>query len=145
MAVIHDHIDAPPEAVFDVLLDAHRYADWVVGAKSIRAVDREWPAAGSRFHHRVGIGPLTIEDSTVLESSDPPRTITLRARARPAGVARVHLRLTATDDGGTDVEMDEYPVSGPGRWIHNPLLDGVIAARNRKSLRRLGRLVRSGA
>jgi uncharacterized protein YndB with AHSA1/START domain len=145
MAVIHERVHRSPEAVFDVLLDPARYPDWLVGAKAIRAVDATWPSPGSRFHHRVGAGPLTIEDSTVLEALDPPRTLTLRARARPAGVARVTLRLTGTADGGTDVEMEERPVSGPARWLDNPLLEAAVAARNRKSLRRLARLVTGAA
>ena len=33
-------IDAPVGAVFDVLRDARRYSDWVVGASRIRTVER---------------------------------------------------------------------------------------------------------
>jgi uncharacterized protein YndB with AHSA1/START domain len=145
MAVVHAHLDQPSAAIFSVLSDPWRYADWVVGAKRIRGVDSTWPEPGSRFHHRVGVGPLTIEDSTVVEAYNPPNRLVLRARARPAGIARVTITLVPTRDGGTDVELEEYPVGGPARWIHNPLLDALIAARNRKSLRELERLVTTPA
>lgn len=141
MVSVQEHFERSPEVIFGVLTDPWRYPDWVVGAKKIRGVDETWPAPGSRFHHRVGLGRLTIDDSTVVETFNPPNRLVLRARARPAGIARVTITLVPTRDGGTDVEMAERPIGGPARWIHNPLLDALIAARNRKSLRKLGRLV----
>lgn len=145
VAVTVRHLDQPPDAVFAVLADAWRYADWVVGAKRIRDVDGSWPAPGSRFHHHVGVGPLSLRDSTVLEEIDPPRRIVLRARARPAGVARVTLDLVATADGGTDVELREEPISGWARRLHNPLSDALIVVRNRRSLARLGEVAATGS
>lgn len=143
MAVVHDHIDQPADAVFAVLADPWRFAEWVVGAQTVRDVDTNWPQPGSRFHHRVGFGPFTLDDSTVVEAFNPPNRMVLRARARPIGIARVTITLVPTRDGGTDVEMEEHPIGGPARWIHNPLLDALIAARNRKSLYQLARLVMS--
>jgi uncharacterized protein YndB with AHSA1/START domain len=140
VAVTTLHLDQPPEAVFAVLEDAWQYGDWVVGAKHIRDVDQAWPAPGSRFHHRFGVGPLTIDDSTVLEEIDPPRKVVLRARARPTGVARVTVALVGTGDGGTDVEMTEVPIGGLAARLDNPALEALVVLRNRRSLRRLGRL-----
>lgn len=147
MSVTTLHLEHPPEDVFAVLADPWRFADWVVGAKCIRAVDDNWPALGSRFHHRFGAGRFTIDDSTVLEEIEAPHHLVLRARARPTGVARVRLDLAGTADGGTDVEMEECPVSGFARRIDNPVLEGLVILRNRRSLRRLAGLVaeRAGA
>jgi uncharacterized protein YndB with AHSA1/START domain len=140
MAATCVRIEHPPERVFAVLSDPWRFADWVVGAKEIRAVDAEWPAVGSRFHHRFGAGPFTIDDSTVLEEIDPPKRLVLRARARPTGVARVELHLVPAG-GGTEVHMEERPVSGFAKRVDNPGLSALIVARNRRSLRRLADLV----
>lgn len=140
MATTTLHLEQPPEAVFEVLSNPWRFADWVVGAKRIRAVDDTWPAIGSRFHHRFGVGPLTVDDSTVLEELDPPRRIVLRARARPTGVARVEMTLVGTADGGTDVEMVEYPVSGFAKKVDNPVLEALVVLRNRRSLHRLEKM-----
>ena len=139
------HLDAPPDAVFAVASDPWRFADWVVGAKCIRAVDHEWPEPGSRFHHRFGVGPFTIDDSTVLEEIDPPRKLVLRARARPTGVARVTLEFAAAHDGGTDVVMDEAAISGPAKWLQNPLTDVLVTGRNSACLHRLGDLASTEA
>jgi hypothetical protein len=122
-----------------VLADAWTYEHWVVGCKQIRNVDATWPDPGATFHHSVGLGPLTVRDSTtVLESAAPARLV-MRARARPAGVARVELDL-AERDGGTEVVMTERPISGPPALVHNPLQDWLIDRRNREGLRRLKRL-----
>jgi uncharacterized protein YndB with AHSA1/START domain len=139
MARTTTRIAATPDRVFAVLADAWTYERWVVGCKQIRTVDDGWPAPGATFHHSVGIGPLTVRDTTTVLESDPPRRIVLRARARPAGVARVEVEL-AEAGGGTEVVMQERPVSGPPALLHNPLQDRLIHRRNAESLRRLKQL-----
>jgi uncharacterized protein YndB with AHSA1/START domain len=64
-------IHVPPEQVFAVLADPAAYADWVVGSDTIRDADPTWPAVGSKFHHRVGIGLLKVNDHTEVVEVDP--------------------------------------------------------------------------
>jgi uncharacterized protein YndB with AHSA1/START domain len=139
MARTTTRIAATPDRVFAVLADPWTYEDWVVGCKQIRDVDDGWPAPGATFHHSVGLGPLTVRDSTTVIESEPPQRIVLRARARPAGVARVDIDL-AEAGGGTEVAMREQPVSGPPALLHNPLQNRLIDRRNAESLRRLKQL-----
>lgn len=125
-----------PQEVFDVLRDGFTYGDWVVGTRTIRAVDADWPTAGSKLHYTVGYGPLRKDDETQCLSYDPDTAIELEARAWPAGSA--HIRITAERiDVGTRVEIDEKPNRGPAKLLHNPLLDMLIKARNVETLRRL--------
>ena len=133
------YIAAPRERIFAVLTNAWTYADWVVGAKEIRDVEPEWPAVGSGFHHTVGVGPFATRDETRVRALEPPGHLALRARAWPAGEADVTLLLDEAG-AGTRVTMLEEPVSGPARWLHNPLLDAATHARNTIALRRLARL-----
>jgi uncharacterized protein YndB with AHSA1/START domain len=134
-------IDARPEQVFAVLADPRSYEEWLVGCKHIRGVDGDWPEVGSVFHHRVGVGPLALEDNTkVLECSAPERLV-LEARARPIGVAEVVFSLSPVAEGGTEVVMAEKPVRGLAKSIDNPLLGATVSARNGESLRRLKRYV----
>ena len=135
-------IDASPEQVFDVLMDTDCYGDWVVGSKEIRATDNDWPAVGSRFHHRVGVGPLTVDDHTQVEEIDPPRRLKLRARARPLGTAMVTLALRPAGDG-THVTMIEGPADRLTALIFNPLTHALTRRRNDESLRRLRRIAES--
>jgi hypothetical protein len=140
MSIVTRHSPAPPAAVFAVLADGWRYADWVVGAKRIRAVDPTWPAPGSRFHHKVGVGPAEIKDCSQCEAVDPPRSITLKVNVWPAGTAHVRLDLAPAEDGGTEITMEELPLEGLLKTLDNPLQRALLSARNTESLRRLSRL-----
>lgn len=135
MARVTRHLTAPPEAVAAVLVDGWRYADWVVGAKHVRAVDDSWPAPGSRFHHTLGVGPLTIKDHTELVELSPEKVVLL-ARAWPAGVGRVTVTVVPKD-GGSLVSIDEVPVCGMAKLLDGPALTLLTNVRNRESLRRL--------
>ena len=133
-------IAATPEQVFEVLLDAWSYKDWVVGADDIRGVDTDWPAPGSRFHHTVGVGPAKADDTTVVVEVDPPRRLVLEASAGPAGVAHVEFLVTATADGA-EVTIEEHPIDGPAEAIPTPVTDAGLKLRNAETLRRLRKIV----
>ena len=135
-------IAATPDEVFAVLADARTYEHWVVGCDDIRAVEGDWPAVGSRFFHTVGVGPLKTKDNTKVLEVDAPRRLVLEARARPAGIAKVIFDLKPVDGGtSTEIEIDEYPIRGVAKAIHNPVQDGLIKVRNVETLRRLEKQV----
>ena len=133
-------IAASPQEVFAVLADANTYQHWVVGCDDIRAVEGDWPAVGSKFFHTVGVGPLKTKDNTKVLEVDAPHKLVLEARARPAGIAKVIFRLVPVD-AGTDVSIEEHPIRGVARVIHNPVQDGLIKVRNVETLRRLEKQV----
>ena len=133
-------IAAPPSAVYDVLLDPTCYPGWVVGAKDIRDVDEEWPEIGARFHHSLGVGPLTLNDSTKILEKVAGERVVLEVRARPAGRGKVVLDLEAAADGRTHVVMEEVVISGPASLLPGLLIDPAMKTRNAESLRRLRRL-----
>jgi hypothetical protein len=73
--------------VFAVPANDSYYSDWVVGTSHVRAVDQNWPAAGTtRLYHATGVWPLVMRDETVVEHTDPDRQLirTLTATA-PCG------------------------------------------------------------
>lgn len=124
-----------PERAWAVLSDPRTYPRWLVGAVEILAVDEDWPAPGSAFRHRVGLGgPVTTEDSTKVESAEPPRLLVLEARARPFGRAHVEIEVRPVPDGA-EVAMREGLL--PPLTPVTPLLQPLTVARNRRSLRRL--------
>ena len=128
-----------PGTVWDTLADPSCYALWVVGSKSIRHADADWPAPGARFHHTLGIGPLALNDHTESLAAHRPHLLDMRAKARPFGTARVTLELEPMNDG-TIVRMTENPdgLSTPLRL--NPLVQLLTRLRNVESLARLERL-----
>ena len=139
MAVNEIHIDAPPERVFAVLADWRSYGDWVVGSRLMRGADPGFPAAGTRFHHQIGWGPLNLNDHTTVLEVDQPRRLVLKAKARPLGTAVVALDMRP-DGGGTRVVMREDPGDSATAFVFNPLTHLLVRGRNTESLQRLKRL-----
>jgi hypothetical protein len=145
MSVNYRIINAPPNRVEQVLRDGWNYADWVVGAVHIRAVDPGWPAPGSCVHHRVGAWPLTLNDNTEVMSYEPGKSLGLRARLRPFGEAMVRLDWEQLTAGSCRVRMEEQFVDGPALTLRNKVADVVLHARNAESLARLEHLTRKYA
>jgi uncharacterized protein YndB with AHSA1/START domain len=131
---------ASRQQVWDVMADGWRYSQWVVGNSRMRAVDRNWPAPGSKIHHTIGVWPLVINDETEVESWEPMRELVLRAKTRPFGGARITMRLFDTDDGGCRIEMAEVPVGGPLSLVPRRLALAFAWPRNRECTARLAAL-----
>lgn len=140
MATVTRHVCAPIEDVFRALVTPETYPSWLMGAKEIRAVDENWPAVGSKFHHRVGVvGPLTIPDHSKVLEIDEPNLLTLEVRARPLGRGRAEFRLTREKGEGngprTGIALDEVPIGAIS--VMAPLLEPLIRSRNVASLNAL--------
>jgi uncharacterized protein YndB with AHSA1/START domain len=129
----------PVDAVWDALADPSGYEYWVVGSKEIRDAEPNFPARGTKFHHTIGFGPLTLRDHTEVLDAAPPTFLKLRAKGRPIGTASVTLRMIPKE-GGTMVEMVERP-DGPYVVMNvNPVLHVMTKLRNAESLMRLEEL-----
>ncbi len=133
-----------PEQVFDVLRDGWSYGRWVVGTRTIRAVEEGWPRTGTCLHYTVGYRPFRKDDRTVSVRYEPDHRLALQAQAWPAGTASVVLLADPVQDG-TTVTLYEAPDSGLAVRVHNPVLDQAIKLRNVETLRRLEREVRRRA
>jgi uncharacterized protein YndB with AHSA1/START domain len=139
MSVNETYVDAPPDAVFDVLADPQSYAHWVVGASRTRKAEAAWPEPGSKFHHTQGLFGIGLPDNTEVLASRRPRRLVLEARIRPFAVNKVEMRLRSRG-AGTLVTMIEYPTGGLAKLVANPLMDLLLHIRNGEALRRLRRL-----
>ena len=137
-------ISAGRERVWAILADPRSYAEWVVGAKSVRGADTSWPEPGAELHHSTGIGPATIDDSTRVIECDAPSHLKLVASLGPLGSFEVDLRLEPAGDGMTHVHMHEEPVEGVSTLAGWP---GDVAGRvrNKLSLARLKELAEQGS
>lgn len=132
----HRETTASPERVWSVLSDGWQYPAWVVGASRMRAVDPTWPAPGSRIHHSVGMWPFLLDDHTEVADADPGRALTLVARAKIFGRARIELHVHP-DGAGSVVVMGENFASPPVSWFPQPLIELAALPRNRECVRRL--------
>ena len=136
-------IDASPDRVWSALANGTAFKDWVVGCRRVRHIEGSWPEVGSKVHHQVGFGPLTLNDTTTVLEAENGRRLVLRARFRPAGIARVVLRLEP-EGGRTAVTMEEEIVEGWGQRMPAGVVDSMLTGRNTEALRRLSRLVMDG-
>lgn len=140
MAYTSRILHAPIDVVWDVLIDPYTYPDWLIGAAAIRDVDDSWPEVGSRFHHRVGIGWMSIPDHSEVEDVVEPDLLRLAVRARPFVSAVATFRLVGDGDT-TVVAIEEEPQVRVIGNVVRPVMDPMIHVRNHRSLRRLDHLV----
>jgi uncharacterized protein YndB with AHSA1/START domain len=126
--------DAPIADVYATLVEPTTYPRWLVGAKRIRTVAPEWPAAGAWFEHVVGFGPLQLADRTTSLGAVPPRHLELLVRARPLLKATVRFELEERASGCV-LTMTETP-QGTYRWI-GTVAGPILRKRNERSLERL--------
>ncbi len=125
---------------FAVIVDPTTYPHWLVGTQSIRDVDAEWPAPGSRFHHSVGVGTLQLHDHSEVLEIEPGYRLQLRVKARPF-VSAVATFTVVGDDERCVVSIEEEPTV---RWLGNMVrvvMDPTVHVRNQRSLRRLAAFV----
>ncbi|CAN5539545.1 SRPBCC family protein [soil metagenome] len=144
MAKTRQHVGAEMPALFALLIDPDTYPQWLVGTKAMRAVDDDWPAVGSRFHHRVGVGPLTVDDATTIVEIDEPHRLVLHVRATMLIKATVRFCLRP-DGEGTEIEMEEEPRHRVLGNLVRPVLDPVTHSRNAASLAKLADLAQRRA
>lgn len=140
MAHVSIEMAAPPEAVWRVLATPEAYGEWVVGTKAVVRADEGWPAEGTALEYRLGVGPITVGDRTVVVEVDPPRLLVLRAELKRLGSAIIRIELHESGRA-TLVSMDEAPVEGLVDSLHTSISDAALAKRNEVALERLRRLV----
>src|SRR3954451_7124383 len=143
MSLTERLMPASPERVFAVLSDPSSYGEWVVGSDTGRDADATWPAVGSRFHHRVGVGLLKINDHTEVLAVEPGRRLELQAKDRPLGTARIDLCLERRG-GGRLVALTGGPAHPLSKLVFNPLPEPLAHLRNKEALRRRERLALAG-
>lgn len=140
MSTVARDVRADLDDVWAVLSDATTYGDWVVGTSRTEPLDAAFPAPHSRLRYQVLRRPLAVRGETEILELDRPRTVLMEAKAPPLGTIHIRISTTATTNGDTHVALEEHPRTGLVRWAHNPVLDLLVAARNKETLRRLARL-----
>lgn len=137
MSTNRAEIDAPVPAVWSVLADPRQYARFVVGSKRIRWFEPDWPDVGSAIHHRVGVGPLFLQDESRVTEVVTGRLLRLSAGLRPVAVTEIVFSLEPAGDDRTSVCIEEWVLEGPATVFYAPLVDRLMWLRNAELLRRL--------
>ncbi|MCH5677004.1 SRPBCC family protein [Streptomyces gilvus] len=98
MAVRHRLIKVAPNAVWAVLADGARYAEWVVNTSASRPARGHWPAKNAAIRCRVRSGPLRLGDETTVRNCEEDKRLelgTCRARHNVTFEPLIHLRHRA--------------------------------------------------
>lgn len=138
MTLSQRHLDATPDEVYQALVDATRYPEWLVGARRVHVRDERWPAPGAAFDHEVGAGPVQVHDSTVVADNIPGHRLDLVVRARPFLEADVSFEVDPDGDGSR-LRMTEVP---RGRFrVLASFIAPLVRVRNDRSLANLAALL----
>jgi uncharacterized protein YndB with AHSA1/START domain len=144
VAVRHRLIKVSPSAVWAVLADGTRYAEWVVGTSASRPVRGQWPAKNAAIRFLVRLGPLRLVNETIVRYCEEGKRLELEAQAGPLGTARIAIELRPWGDHCLAI-VDEHPLQGAGGRLHNVTFEPLIHLRHRAMLGRLARLCEAGA
>jgi NADPH-dependent 2,4-dienoyl-CoA reductase/sulfur reductase-like enzyme len=99
---------------------------------------------GSRFHHTVGMGPLSARDHTEVIANELPDRLVLAVQVRPLGSAEVEFRITP-EASATRVDITETPTSGLLAATWSPPLAVLTRRRNDTVLARPEKVARQRA
>ena len=116
-------VAAPPDRVWEVLVDVERWPEWTESVSDVRLLDEGPLAVGSRVEISQPSIPTGTYTVTTLE---PPRTFIWEQR-QPGSKVSAHHECVALPDGGTRVEL---------RVVMTGLIGGVVGRLYRKLTQR---------
>ncbi|WP_199549265.1 SRPBCC family protein [Streptomyces sp. N35] len=131
-------LSSPPE-VWDLLSSGPRYGEWVTGTQQVLAADPHWPDVGAQLKVRVGMGPVTLDDTSTVRVCEPLRRLELEAQAGQFGAARIAMKLIPWGENTLFI-LDWHPIRGPGSRMHGMPVDYLVKVRNGMMLTKLARI-----
>ena len=139
-------IDAPPERVYDAMLDPARLKDWVTIHRRINRSDGGAPHEGYEMEQTLCLRGANFKVRWTLTEADKPDAATWEGRGPAHSYARTSYHLSARDGGGTRFDY-ENEFKAPGGFLgaaaSRALIGGVPEREARKSLERLKKLLES--
>jgi carbon monoxide dehydrogenase subunit G len=149
MSTVHVkiEIDAPPERVWETVMDPHRLKDWVTIHRSVRNVSDKQMSRGSTMDQVLHMRGVSFRVHWTLSDVREPRHAEWEGRGPAHSSARIRYELSGDGDGPTLFEYtNEFEVPG-GRLgnVASRVIVGAASEREAKSsLARLKELVERG-
>jgi uncharacterized protein YndB with AHSA1/START domain len=137
-------IDAPPEVVFDTMLDPDRLKDWVTIHRKVNRADGGALHEGYEMQQTLALRGAPFKVRWTLTQYERPREATWEGRGPGGSYARTAYRLSSRDGGGTRFEyLNEYKAPGGmlGAAASRALVGGTSEKEARRSLQKLKRLL----
>jgi uncharacterized protein YndB with AHSA1/START domain len=136
-------IDAPPERVYDTMLDPSRLDEWVTIHRRVNRADDGRPHEGFEMEQTLCLRGANFKVRWTLTEADRPDHATWEGRGPAHSYARTSYRLAA-HDGGTRFDYEnEFKAPGGivGAAASRALMGGVPQREANRSLQRLKALL----
>jgi carbon monoxide dehydrogenase subunit G len=148
MSLVHVSIDikAPPEAVFDTIMDPQRLGDWVTIHRSVSNVSHDSERQGARMDQVLCMRGVNFKVHWTLIDVNRPKEAEWEGRGPALSKARIHYRLSGDPDGPTKFDYtNEFHAPGGllGAMASRVLVGHASEREARQSLNRLKDLVES--
>jgi len=137
-------IDAPPETVYDVMLDPARLHEWVTIHRRVDRADRGAPRRGFEMDQVLYLRHVDFKVHWTLTRAERPRAATWEGHGPAGSYARTAYLLERTDDERTRFRY-ENEFRPPGGLIglaaSHVIVGGVPEREANRSLRNLKMLI----
>ncbi|HWD64326.1 MAG TPA: SRPBCC family protein [Solirubrobacteraceae bacterium] len=148
MSLVHVsiHIDAPPEVVFDTIMDPQRLGDWVTIHRSVSNVSAQADNRGARMDQVLCMRGVNFKVHWTLADVRRPQEAEWEGRGPALSKARIHYRLSGDSDGPTkfDYTNEFHAPGGPLGAMASRVFVGQASEREaQNSLKRLKSLIES--
>jgi uncharacterized membrane protein len=137
-------IDAPPDEVYDVMLDAGRLHEWVTIHRKVNRVDEGEPREGFEMDQTLCLRHANFKVHWTLTEAERPHAATWEGRGPAHSYARTSYRLKALDGGRTRFEYEnEFKAPGGilGAAASRVIVGGVPEREANRSLQNLKALL----
>lgn len=140
------HIDAPPEKVWEVVMDPRRLSEWVTIHRRLRGADEGQPRIGFQMHQQVHLRGVSLDVHWELVECKPHRHAVWEGRGPARSHARTEYTLTA-EAGGSATRFryhNEFhaPLGPIGAIASRALVGGMPEREAHRTLQRLTELLK---
>ena len=140
-------IAAPPETVFDTIMDPQRLSDWVTIHRSVSNVSDNPNGRGAKMDQVLCMRGVNFKVHWTLAEVKRPHEAEWEGRGPALSKARIHYGLRSENDGSTrfDYTNEFHAPGGPLGAMASRVLVGHASEREaRQSLQRLKKLIEQG-
>jgi uncharacterized protein YndB with AHSA1/START domain len=137
-------IDAPPERVWDAMLDPDHLDEWVTIHRRVNHRDPGPPRKGFEMHQTLHVRGASFKVHWTLTEAERPDHATWEGRGPAHSYARTSYRLASRDGGGTRFDYEnEFKAPGGilGAAASRVIMGGVPQREANRSLERLKALL----
>ena len=136
-------IDAPPERVWEVVMDPHCLGQWVTAHREVREVPEGELRKGSSFDQTLCVAGRSFDVTWTLAESRRPQQAEWNAVGPRKAKAQVSYGFSERDGGTCFEYANEFELPSLLRIVGGRVAGAPARRAARKSLRNLKRLVES--